>query len=135
MYANYADENGLLTYAQLHKNVLDARLLEEVQSRMNDVSLAEQRLITETVEQTYSNVYSGMVQAIEKAVDNQDLASTFASVRAVKPQALRAAVNNLIHRLSLPAQLERNRANIIYGIKQAVGIGLSVGDRFDTMAK
>ena len=58
MYANYADENGLLTYAQLHKNVLDARLLEEVQSRMNDVSLAEQRLITETVEQTYSNIYN-----------------------------------------------------------------------------
>ena len=135
MYANYADENGLLTYAQLHKNALDARLLQEVQSRMNDVTLAEQRLITETVEQTYSNVYSGMVQAVEKAVDNQDLASTFASVRSVKPQALRAAVNNPIHGLSLPAQLERNRANIIYGIKQAVGIGLSVGDRFDTMAK
>ena len=135
MYANYADKNGLLTYAQLHKNALDARLLQEVQSRMNDVTLAEQRLITETVEQTYSNVYSGMVQAVEKAVDDQDLASTFASVRSVKPQALRAAVNNPIHGLSLPAQLERNRANIIYGIKQAVGIGLSVGDRFDTMAK
>mgnify|MGYP001016600064 FL=1 len=130
MYANYADENGLLTYAQLHKNALDARLLQEVQSRMNDVTLAEQRLITETVEQTYSNVYSRMVQAVEKAVDNQDLASTFASVRS-----LRAAVNNPIHGLSLPVQLERNRANIIYGIKQAVGIGLSVGDRFDTMAK
>ena len=85
-------------------------------------------MITETVEQTYSNVYSGMVQAVEKAVDDQDLASTFASVRSVKPQALRAAVNNPIHGLSLPAQLERNRANIIYGIKQAVGIGLSVGD-------
>ena len=135
MYANYADENGLLTYAQLHKNALDARLLQEVQSRMNDVTLAEQRLITETVEQTYSNVYSGMVQAVEKAVDDQDLTSIFASVRSVKPQALRAAVNNPIHGLSLPAQLERNRANIIYGIKQAVGIGLSVGDRFDTMAK
>ena len=51
MYANYADENGLLTYAQLHKNALDARLLQEVQSRMNDVTLAEQRLITETIEE------------------------------------------------------------------------------------
>jgi hypothetical protein len=108
MYANYADENGLLTYAQLHKNALDARLLQEVQSRMNDVTLAEQRLITETVEQIYSNVYSGMVQVVEKAVDNQDLASTFASVRSAKPQTLRAVVNNPIHGLSLPAQLEQN---------------------------
>ena len=58
IYANYADENRLLTYAQLHKNALDARLLQEVQSRMNDVTLAEQRLITETVEQTYSNIYN-----------------------------------------------------------------------------
>ena len=81
MYANYADENGLLTYAQLHKNALDARLLQEVQSRMNDVTLVEQRLITETVEQTYSNVYSRMVQAVEKAVDNHCLLYTSPSPR------------------------------------------------------
>lgn len=135
VYAKYSDENGVLTYARLHKDALDARLLQEVASKMNDVTQAEKRLITELVEQTYSNVYSGMVQAVDKAVDEKDLVTTFAQVQSAKPQALRAAVNNPVHGLTLSAQLEKNRANIIYGIQQAVGIGLSVGDRYDTMAK
>ena len=135
VYAKYSDENGLLTYARLHKDALDARLLQEVASKMNDVTQAEKKLITELVEQTYSNVYSGMVQAVDKAVDDRDLVATFAQVQSAKPQALRAAVNNPVHGLTLSAQLEKNRANIIYGIQQAVGIGLSVGDRYDTMAK
>jgi hypothetical protein len=135
VYAKYSDENGLLTYARLHKDALDARLLQEVASKMNDVTQAEKKLITELVEQTYSNVYSGMVQAVDKAVDDKDLVTTFAQVQSAKPQALRAAVNNPVHGLTLSAQLEKNRANIIYGIQQAVGIGLSVGDRYDTMAK
>lgn len=135
VYAKYSDENGLLTYARLHKDALDARLLQEVASKMNDVTQAEKKLITELVEQTYSNVYSGMVQAVDKVVDDRDLVTTFAQVQSAKPQALRAAVNNPVHGLTLSAQLEKNRANIIYGIQQAVGIGLSVGDRYDTMAK
>ena len=135
VYAKYSDENGVLTYARLHKDALDARLLQEVASKMNDVTQAEKRLITELVEQTYSNVYSGMVQAVDKDVDEKDLVTTFAQVQSAKPQALRAAVNNPVHGLTLSAQLEKNRANIIYGIQQAVGIGLSVGDRYDTMAK
>lgn len=135
VYAKYSDENGLLTYARLHKDALDTRLLQEVASKMNDVTQAEKKLINELVEQTYSNVYSGMVQAVDKAVDDKDLVATFAQVQSAKPQALRAAVNNPVHGLTLSAQLEKNRANIIYGIQQAVGIGLSVGDRYDTMAK
>lgn len=135
VYAKYSDENGVLTYARLHKDALDARLLQEVASKMNDVTQAEKKLITELVEQTYSNVYSGMVQAVDKAVDDKDLVTTFAQVQSARPQALRAAVNNPVHGLTLSAQLEKNRANIIYGIQQAVGIGLSVGDRYDTMAK
>ena len=135
VYAKYSDENGLLTYARLHKDALDARLLQEVASKMNDVTQAEKKLITELVEQTYSNVYSGMVRAVDKAVDDKDLVATFVQVQSVKPQALRAAVNNPVHGLTLSAQLEKNRANIIYGIQQAVGVGLSVGDRYDTMAK
>lgn len=135
VYAKYSDENGVLTYARLHKDALDARLLQEVASKMNDVTQAEKKLITELVEQTYSNVYSGMVQAVDKAVDDKDLVTTFAQVQSARPQALRAAVNNPVHGLTLSAKLEKNRANIIYGIQQAVGIGLSVGDRYDTMAK
>ena len=136
VYADHADpETGALSYAELHRLGLDARLLEEVASRMNDVTQEEKRIITETVEQTYSNCYSGMVQAVEKAVDDDELRATFSTVEAVKPEVLRAAVNNPVHGLTLSDQLEKNRADIIYSIKQAVGVGLSQGDRYDTMAR
>ena len=136
VYADHADpETGALSYAELHRLGLDARLLEEGASRMNDVTQEEKRIITETVEQTYANCYSGMVQAVEKAVDNDELRAAFSTVEAVKPEVLRAAVNNPVHGLTLSDQLEKNRADIIYSIKQAVGVGLSQGDRYDTMAR
>lgn len=137
VYADYADPaTGQLTYAQLHKNGLDARLLEEVAANMNDVTQEERRLIKETVEQTYRNCYSGMVQAVDKSTKDVDnLQESFATVEAAKAQQLQAAVNNPVHGLTLSEQLEKNRTDIVYTIKQAVGVGLSVGDRYDTMAK
>lgn len=54
---------------------------------------------------------------------------------AAQPEVVSAAVNNPIHGLTLSDQLEKNRADIIYSIKQAVGVGLSQGDRYDTMAR
>ena len=135
-FADYADpETGKLTYADLHRQGLDARLLEEVAAHVSSVSSEESRIIRETVEQTYANCYSGMVQAVGKAVDNEELKEAFSAVEAVKPEVLRAAVNNPVHGLTLSDQLEKNRADIVWGIKQAVGVGLSEGDNYTTMAK
>ena len=136
IYADYADpKTGKLTYADLHRQGLDARLLEEVAAHVNSVSVEEARIIRETVEQTYANSYSGMVQAVEQAVDREDLHEAFAAVDAVKPEVIRAAVNNPVHGLTLSDQLEKNRADIVWGIKQTVGVGLSEGDNYTTMAK
>lgn len=136
LFADYADpETGRLRYAELHRQGLDARLLEEVAANVNSVTQDERRIIMETVEQTYANCYSGMVQAVERAVDNDELKEAFSSVEAVKPEVLRAAVNNPVHGLTLSDQLEKNRADIVWGIKQAVGVGLSEGDNYTTMAK
>lgn len=136
LYADYADpETGKLTYEALHRQGLDARLLEEVTANVASVTADESRIIRETVEQTYANCYSGMVQAVQNAVDNEELHEAFAAVEAVKPEVIKAAVNNPVHGLTLSDQLEKNRADIIWGIKQAVGVGLSEGDRYSTMAR
>ena len=136
LYADYADpETGKLTYEALHRQGLDARLLEEVVANVASVTADESRIIRETVEQTYANCYSGMVQAVQNAVNNEELHEAFAAVEAVKPEVIRAAVNNPVHGLTLSDQLEKNRADIIWGIKQAVGVGLSEGDNYSTMAR
>lgn len=136
VYADYADPaTGKLTYEALHRQGLDARLLEEVAANVASVTADEGRIIRETVEQTYANCYSGMVQAVQNAVDNEELHEAFAAVEAVKPEVIKAAVNNPVHGLTLSDQLEKNRADIIWGIKQAVGVGLSEGDNYSTMAR
>lgn len=136
IYAQYADTvTGQLNYAQLHTMGLDARLLEEVAANMNDVTLAEKKLITQLVEETYNACYSAMTEATQRAVDDDNLAKYFSQVESAKPQALKAAVDNPVHGLTLSQQLEKNRADIVYTVKQAVGVGLSVGDRYDTMAR
>ena len=45
------------------------------------------------------------------------------------------AVENPISGLTLPDTLEKHRQEVIYGIKQQIGIGLMTGERYDTMAK
>lgn len=137
IYASYADpETGALQYAQLHRRGLDARLLEEIASNMNDVTLAERREIMNLVQATYDAQYTAMVDAVNRASGNDmELQAAFSDVNAAKAEALRAAVDNPVHGLTLSEQLEMNRAAIIYGIKQAVGVGMANGDRYDTMAR
>lgn len=136
VYSDYAQQDGTLTYAQLHADGMDARLLEEIVQHMNITSAEEQRLIRETVEQTYQNCYSGMVQAVEKVSEGDGtLQDALGSVESVKPEVIRAAVDNPVHGLTLSDELEKNRATIIYDIKQAIGVGLSNGDNYQTMTK
>lgn len=135
-YAMNADpETGALTYARLHAASLDARLLEEIATRMNLTSESENRIIRELVEETYRESWEGMVHAVVRASNDDEIRETLSGVDAVQPEVLQAAVNNPVHGLTLSDQLEKNRTEIVYGIKQAVGVGLSVGDRYDTMAR
>ena len=48
---------------------------------------------------------------------------------------MRQAIKNNISKLTLPPLPERNRQDVIYQIRQVLGIGLMNGDRYDTMAK
>lgn len=135
-YADYSDpETGKLTFADLHAKGLDARLLEEVAARMNEVTQKEKSLIKETVEEIYRETYSGMVNAVDQAANSDDLHEELSTLQSIKPETVSAAVNNPVHGLTLTDQLEKHREEIVYGIKQAVGVGLSVGDNYTTMAK
>ena len=56
-------------------------------------------------------------------------------IKYVRPETLKDAVNNPVSGLTLNDNLEKNRAEIVYNIKQTIGIGLQNGDRYETMAK
>lgn len=135
IYATYS-EGDELNYSALAKAGMDARFLEEVEQRINSVTPKVAKQIQETVEATYAACYDGMVDAVKKAGSNRELLQkAFESVSAVTPDVIRANVNNPVSGLTLKDTLEKHRKDIIYDIKKNIGVGLSNGDRFSTMAQ
>lgn len=134
-YATYS-EDDMLTYGNLVKVGMDARFLEEVEQQINGISTKVATHIQETVQQTYEACYVGMQNAVIKAASDRELLrQAFLTVAAVTPDVIRAAVNNPVSGLTLKDTLEKHRKDIIYDIKKNIGIGLSNGDRYTTMAK
>ena len=134
-YTSYSTDDTL-TYASLSAVGMDARFLEEVEQRLNGITPAVASEINSTVAATYEACYNGMREAVVKAAgDRAALIQAFGTVAAVTPDIIRQAVNNPIAGLTLKDTLEKHRKDIIYDIKKNIGVGLSNGDRFTTMAK
>jgi hypothetical protein len=135
MYLTYS-EDDMLTYGDLARVGMDARFLEEVEQRINDITPQVANQISNTVAVTYETCYDGMVKAVNKAAGNRELLKkAFESVSAVTPDVIKRAVENPVSGLTLKDTLEKHRKEIIYDIKRNIGIGLTNGDRYSTMAK
>lgn len=131
-YIQYAKDDKL-TYAILQEAGYNARFLEEVEQRLNITTPKASKMLRELVEETYKSAYEGMVDGVAKASD--DLETVFAESVAITPEQIKRAVENPVNGLTLSDTLERHRKDIIYSIKQTVGVGLMNGDRYTTMAK
>lgn len=132
-YTQYAEDDAL-TFAALQKAGYHARFLEEVEQRINVATPQASRELKELVEETYKLAYDGMVRGVvSQGADGLDAA--FAESVAITPEQIRAAVENPVSGLTLSDTLEKHRKDIIYGIKQVVGVGLMNGDRYTTMAR
>lgn len=135
IYATYS-EDDMLDYSMLARAGMDARFMEEVEQKISGISPKVASEIQNTVDLTYEACYDGMVNAVTKAAgDRVLLQEAFKTVKAVTPDVIRAAVQNPISGLTLKDTLEKHRKDIIYDIKRNIGVGLSNGDRFSTMAK
>lgn len=134
-YADNADADDRLTFEMLYGKGRYARFLEEAEQHINSFAPDIQTEIQSLVQDTYTAMYSGMATAVESATTAGVLATEFAAVKTVQPEVLKRVVMNPISGLTLPDRLEKNRKDIIYDIKQQIGVGLSVGDRYSTIAK
>lgn len=134
-YANNA-ENGELSYATLQKKARYARFLSEVEDKVIKGTAEHNKIIKDTVNNTYKAAFNGMIDAVKKTDGkSKELKKVFESVKYVRPETLKDAVNNPVSGLTLNDNLEKNRAEMVYNIKQTIGIGLQNGDRYETMAK
>lgn len=133
-YAQLAG-NDVLTFADLQKAGEYARFLEQVEISVNNIFPQVRKEITSTVEETYKATYQGMVDAVEKSVDIPSLYENLEGVRAITPETVKRIVENPVAGLTLTDRLEKNRQDVVYNIKQQIGIGLTQGDRYSTMAR
>lgn len=132
-YVKYA-QGDKLTFAMLQEAGYSARFLEEIERHINVTTPKASKELRKLVEDTYKLAYEGMVEGVAKAGAG-GLDAAFAEHVAITPQQIKAAVENPVYGLTLKDTLEKNRKEIIYSIKQTVGVGLMNGDRYTTMAR
>lgn len=128
-------ENDELTYAILQQKGDYARFLEEIELLVNNSSPAVQQEITNLVQRVYAISYQGMIEAVDKSTNSEELHEALKGVKGVTPEIVKRAVENPISGLTLADILEKNRKEIVYELKKQIGIGLTNGDRYSTMAK
>ena len=133
-YVKYSDDEGRLTLAGLERKASYARFLEEVATRADALSPGLQREMLSLADDVYTRCWRSMTDAVQNAADLKPYRDILGD-NLVRPETMRQAVKNNISKLTLPPLLERNRQDVIYQIRQVLGIGLMNGDRYDTMAK
>ena len=128
-------QDGKLTYEILRANGENARFLAEVEQQLNDLSPKVSQEIQQTVEEMYTLAYNGMVDAVQSAKTSAELRESLKGLTGVTPEMVKAHVENPIAGLTLSDTLEKNRKEIIWDIKREIGVGLTNGDRYETMAR
>ena len=135
LYANNADDSGVIDFARLQRNSRYANFLELVEKRIDGISSKTRKEIKNTVQNTYKEAYEGLVDAVNKSKNMDELAEELKSIKSVTPETLKRAVQNPVSGLTLNDTLEKNRQNVIYDIKQVMNVGLVNGDHVSTIAK
>jgi len=131
-YIQYSKDDRL-SYAILQEAGYHARFLEEVEQRLNLATPAMRQELHDLVEETYAAAYEAMIKGVmAQGIDGFD--PELAQSLSITPDQIKAAVENPVSGLTLTDTLEKNRKDIVYSIKQTIGIGLMNGDRYSTMA-
>lgn len=128
MYEKY-EIDGVLSMAEMSKY---GRL-----SKSMDIIIGE---LIGTYSQVYALTQTTMQEQYLEAYFRQAYLAEFeAQARlgfgALSTATVTAAVTNPIEHLTLPAIMERNRANIIYKVQQEITEGLLSGESYQKMAK
>ena len=134
-YALNADTDDKLTFATMYQKGRYARFLEETVNHIDSYTPEIQREIKSLIEDTYRTAYEGLCESVKGATDSEALRNNLSMVKSVQPEVLNQTVENPISGLTLPERFEKYRTDIIYDIKQEIGVGLSVGEKYSTMAR
>nr|DAL28476.1 MAG TPA_asm: minor capsid protein [Caudoviricetes sp.] len=133
-YTKYSNDEGILNVAILQQSAKYASFLEEVDKNIKEVTPAISKTIKSTVEKTYKACFEGMINGFSNSAGDSKFKDSFNGL-SIKPEVLKAAVENPISGLTLPERLQKHRQDVIYDIRQSISNSLMTGERFDTTSK
>lgn len=128
-------ENDKLDYATLQQKGEFARFVEETERLVVQHSDPLVHSITQTVQDVYSLCWQGMQNAVMQSATNAALHVALQGIHGITPEIAKRTVENPISGLTLNSRLQKHRQDVIYGIKQQIGVGLTQGDTYTTMAR
>ena len=133
-FTRYADSDGRLYLSYLDEHRQRAAFLQQIVDNVDNIAPALKDQMQDLINTTYEECYKGMADSVKMAYTSGEVAELVKDID-VNPETLQAAVNNNISKLTLPAVLEKHRAEIIYQIQRELTVGMLNGDRYEKMAK
>lgn len=128
MYEKY-EVDGVLTMAEMSKYNRLSKSMEIIMGELIGTYNEVYALTQTTMQEQYLEAYFRQAYLAEFE------AQAKLGFGALSSATVTAAVTNPIEHLTLPAIMERNRANIIYKIQQEITEGLVSGESYQKMAK
>lgn len=136
-YAAYAEaEDGTLTQGDLRAAGKYKNFLQDVVDNLSGVADPVDKQIRQTVEDTYTSCYDGMVSAVKQSTaGNASLHSALSGLSDTTPETVKHIVENPMKKLKLSTILRRRRSQIVTSTKKTLAVGLANGDSYTRMAQ
>lgn len=124
-------QDGKLTFEILRSKGRDVRFLEEVEQKLKSVPHKISKEIRNTADTLYKMAYDGMIDAVNNSNTPDELKANLRGLKGISAETANAAVKNPI----MDIALEKNHKDVLWDIKREIAVGLTMGDRYETMAR
>lgn len=135
-YAIYGNiDDSTMTRADLESASAYNNFLQDVVNNLDGINKPVENQIRQTIENTYTTCYNGMVNAVKKSTGNSDLGILLSGLSATTPETVKNIIENPMDNLTLSTVLNRKRSQVVSDIKKNLSVGLANGDSYAKMAQ
>lgn len=135
-YAAYGNsDDSTMTQGDLRSAGQYKNFLQDVVDHLDGITKSVDKQIRQTIEDTYTTCYNGMVNAVKQSTNNTQLGSLLSGLSSTTPETVKNIVENPMQKLTLSTVFSRRRNQIVKSTKKTLAVGLASGDSYTRMAQ
>ncbi len=135
-YAAYGNsDDSTMTQGDLRSAGQYKNFLQDVVDNLDGITKSVDKQIRQTIEDTYTTCYNGMVNAVKQSTNNTQLGSLLSGLSSTTPETVKNIVENPMQKLTLSTVFSRRRNQIVKSTKKTLAVGLASGDSYTRMAQ